>query len=357
MKLCDYGCGKEGIYQFKNGKLCCSIVVQKCIGHISKRSKKRKKNKPKKCNIIHKCDYGCNNPAIYIFNNKKYCCSIHWKSCPSQRKLQSAKYKFLDILNKIIKLKISKEYKKQKKLCYYGCDNEGRYLFDNGIFCCEKYSCQCPKIKNKNRMKGSDNHFYGKTHEIKSIELMKINSRLTINKIKNKYSLFSKIEEMRYNPQKVNEKEIQIHCKYSKCKNSKEKGGWFTPTKIQLYERIRQVEKDYGNGGCYLYCSDECKKSCILYSLHSDPFQDKTPLYTQEHQTWRKQVKKLDNNICQICGTKKDIHVHHIIPQKLEPFFSLDPINGICLCKKCHYKYGHKDGGCRTSDIAKEVCK
>lgn len=29
-QLCDYGCGKEGKYQFKNGKLCCSRNYQQC---------------------------------------------------------------------------------------------------------------------------------------------------------------------------------------------------------------------------------------------------------------------------------------------------------------------------------------
>jgi len=30
MKLCQYGCGKEAIYQFKNGTLCCSKYANSC---------------------------------------------------------------------------------------------------------------------------------------------------------------------------------------------------------------------------------------------------------------------------------------------------------------------------------------
>jgi hypothetical protein len=30
MVLCDYGCGKEAVYQFKNGKRCCSKYWQRC---------------------------------------------------------------------------------------------------------------------------------------------------------------------------------------------------------------------------------------------------------------------------------------------------------------------------------------
>ncbi len=31
MKLCDYGCGQEAKYQFKNGKWCCSSNYQSCV--------------------------------------------------------------------------------------------------------------------------------------------------------------------------------------------------------------------------------------------------------------------------------------------------------------------------------------
>lgn len=79
------------------------------------------------------------------------------------------------------------------------------------------------------------------------------------------YPTFSKIEEMRYNPITLDEKEIQVHCKNHNCPNSKEQGGWFTPTYQQLYERIRQIEHELGTDGSYLYCSDECKQICPLF--------------------------------------------------------------------------------------------
>jgi hypothetical protein len=31
MILCDYGCGQEARYQFKNGKWCCSSHANKCF--------------------------------------------------------------------------------------------------------------------------------------------------------------------------------------------------------------------------------------------------------------------------------------------------------------------------------------
>jgi hypothetical protein len=50
MKLCDYGCGKEAVYLFQNGKSCCSKNIIKC-SEIQKKwkntilnPKKEKKN-------------------------------------------------------------------------------------------------------------------------------------------------------------------------------------------------------------------------------------------------------------------------------------------------------------------------
>jgi hypothetical protein len=160
---------------------------------------------------------------------------------------------------------------------------------------------------------------------------------------------------MRYNPNKPGEKEIQVHCKNHLCKNSKEKGGWFTPSRIQLVERIRQIEHVDGNDGSYFYCCEKCKQLCPLYNLHSDPFKDIDYSYTNsEYQTFRKFVLERDNYTCQFCG-KKATDVHHERPQKLEPFFALDPDLAWSCCKKCHYKYGHKDE-CSTGNLANYLC-
>lgn len=37
---CSYGCGNEGIYKFKNGKVCCSEITNKCPKIRKKNSKK-----------------------------------------------------------------------------------------------------------------------------------------------------------------------------------------------------------------------------------------------------------------------------------------------------------------------------
>jgi len=42
MILCDYGCGREAKYQFKNGKWCCENHYSKCLKVREKSSKSHK---------------------------------------------------------------------------------------------------------------------------------------------------------------------------------------------------------------------------------------------------------------------------------------------------------------------------
>jgi len=257
-----------------------------------------------------------------------------------------------------------------KKLCDYGCGQEAKYQFKNGKWCCSKWHSSCQKIKKKNSNLNKGRIFSGETkRKIKLSKLGKKNPmygkttskkqknavRLSIRKIKEKYSFFSKIEEMRYNPNNPKEREIQVHCKNHLCINSKEQDGWFTPTYIQLYERIRHLEKDYGSGGCYFYCSEGCKNICPLYKLRSDPYKDGTLSYTQqEYQSFRQFVLERDNYECQFCG-EQATDVHHEKPQKLEPFFALDPDFAWSCCEQCHYEKGHSDE-CSTGNLASKIC-
>jgi len=275
-------------------------------------------------------------------------------------------------------------------LCDYGCGQKAKHQFKNGNWCCSSNIAKCPNMKlmgNNNpfygkkhseislvkmrKSKNGKNHpFYGKKHSEKSklkmssakmgmkqsrdvIDQQVKNRKLTIKYHKTKYPIFAKIEEMRYNPDKPGEKEIQVHCKNHNCPNSKEQDGWFTPTKMQFEERRRQIE--YGNGGSYFYCCEECKNECPLFNLRSDPNKEIETIYTlSEYQIFRREVLKRVNNKCEYCG-ETATHVHHSRPKKLEPFHSLDPDYGIACCEKCHYEKGHKDE-CSTGNLANKVC-
>jgi len=309
--LCDYGCGEKAIYQFKNGKWCCSIIWQKCDGFRNK---------------IKELVVGKNNPN-YGKNH-----SYEAKQKMSKKATGRVAWNKGISVNNKTKEVISEKLK-------------GRIPWNKG----KKNIYTELTLKKMRRRRVSE--------KVKN-KLSKLN-KITISKIEKKYPLFFKIEKMRYNPDNPGEKEIQVHCKNHNCKNSKEKSGWFTPTGIQLYERIRQLEKDYGNGGCYFYCSDNCKNICPLFRLNVNYItnEKQDSQYTQEeYQTFREFVLERDNNLCQYCG-EKAIHVHHERPQKLEPFFALDPFFAWACCKKCHYEKGHPKGTeCSSGGLANVVC-
>jgi len=253
--------------------------------------------------------------------------------------------------------------------CQYGCNQEAKYQLKNNKWCCSQSCNSCPGMRRKNSKSNMGRNItietrmklraynLGKKKSSDTIQKLRRKSKNTISKIKQKYPFFSTIEKMRYNPLIPHEKEIQVHCKNHNCKNSKERGGWFTPTYRQLAERIRQVEQVDGNGGSYFYCSEKCKETCILYrSQGADPFRNTKKIYTtNEYKQFRNYVLERDNYKCQYCGELAE-HVHHERPQKLEPFFALDPDFAWSCCEKCHYNKGHKDE-CSTGNLAILKCE
>ncbi len=346
-KLCEYGCGKEAKHQFKNGRWCCSIGTRYCPGVIKKRKNTLLKNpikiiKPKKIITDRKCDYGCNTNAKYYFQNEKYCCSENVAQCSFIRKINIKKNKGRKTWNKNKPRSIKTKQKISQK-------NKGNIAWNKGM---GEYLSKETRKKVADAHKGTIPWNRGKT--------------ITIKELKERYLTFVKVEEMRYEPGFEKEKIIQVHCKNNKCKNSKEQGGWFTPLRSQIENRRRAIEDINGLEGCYFYCSDKCKDECPLFNksvnqlIKVDQIRvghlEDSWYNSQEYQTWRNQVFKLDNNKCVWCG-KEAMIVHHILPQKIYPELSLDPENGLSSCQECHYKYGHRDKWCTTGYLSTLTCK
>jgi len=259
--------------------------------------------------------------------------------------------------------------------CEYGCGQEAKHQFKNGKWCCSKSvnSCKLMKLKNSNAnrgkiiyketrlkmrnsrlgkkdsketrerksisRKGEKNPMYGKIHPL----------RKTANDIINEHPFFAMIEEIRDDPET---NDVQVRCKLNTCSR------WFTPTYDQIRYRIYALENTNGNDGLFFYCSDECKNKCSVYNIKPSRIINNTEkLYTQaEYQTFRRFVLERDEYICQFCGEPAK-HVHHERPQKLEPFFSLDPDFAWSSCEVCHYEKGHPAGSeCSTKKIGLEVC-
>ena len=361
MPLCEYGCGQEAKYQFKNGKWCCSISNNSCPnmrkinrdlnkGRIVPKGRKMEKFISIESSEIL-CSYGCGNIAKYkTKKTKRYCCEDHISKCPVLKEKNRRKNKN----GNKDKQKFETFKNVDKKLCEYGCSNIAKYKNIKDKVCCSEYPSQCLKQRVINKEKN-----LGKKHteeELCEMREIQKKNRITIEQIKGRYPFFYKVEELRYNPNKeIEEREIQVHCKYYDCKNSKEKSGWFSPSKSSFISRIQSLEK-HGKDNSYFYCSQECKDLCpIFWSQGSDPYKETDLPYTQEeYQTFREHVLKRDNYKCQYCNKKAE-HVHHERPQKLEPFFALDPDLAWSCCQKCHYEKGHKDE-CSTGKLASKTC-
>ncbi len=326
------------------------------------------------------CNYGCGQEAKHQFKNGKWCCENNTSLCPNMKKINSEKNigRYISSLTKKklseanIGKKFSKDHRKKLSIAHKGKtlseehkikisrSNKGKDFSDEHR---EKlrlkrigkpgyYKGKTLSEKHKRKISKSNK---GKVFSSNHRQKLRNKSLYSISDIKNRNPLFSKIEEMRYNPYKVGKKEIQVHCKNHNCKNSKEQDGWFTPTPGQLYERKRGIEL-IGNDGSYFYCSEECKQTCPLYGLRSDPYKEIKTLYTQEeHQIFRNFVLERDDYICQYCE-EPATDVHHERPQKIEPFFALDPDFAWSCCEKCHYEKGHKDE-CSTGNLASKTCK
>jgi len=388
MRICEYGCGQEAKYPPRKGKTkwSCENTTNKCPEIKRKNIEKNKGRLPWNTGMKNGENIICSVCGKELYRSKAYIeslkyiknptCSVECRKIANKRKRGPNKKKTNPTKVSMINT---------NNLCEYGCNQSANYKLEfisGDKFCCSSHFLKCPENKRNKNYKKENHPNFGKSHsistkkkisnQIKYIILtdeeynknQSISKRITIRQIKQKYLTFSKIEEMRYNPDKPEEKEIQVHCKYHECKNSKEQDGWFTPTNI--YERIRQLESTNGNEASYFYCSDKCKQLCPLYNktvsqlIKLDQIKAgiiKEEYYTSsENKIYNKEVLKRADNLCEYCGQPAE-HVHHMRPQKLDPFFSLDPDYGVACCSKCHYKYGHETGTeCSTGNLASEVC-
>ena len=65
---------------------------------------------------------------------------------------------------------------------------------------------------------------------------------------------------------------------------------------------------------------------------------------SSQYLDFRKMVLERDKHVCQECGSKNRLHVHHIKPFSQYPELRFDVNNGITLCVNCHRKVHKKHG-------------
>ena len=69
-------------------------------------------------------------------------------------------------------------------------------------------------------------------------------------------------------------------------------------------------------------------------------------LITTDFRAWSRwqslqKVFVKEHNYCEMCGWKKKLNVHHIVPRHVDSSLALDWNNLITLCRECHFRFGH----------------
>jgi len=371
--ICDYGCGREAKYPPRKGMKgwCCSKNPQSCsevlkINILKNNEKKhsvKTRNKMSKKIPWNKGTTGLQKAWNKGINLSKDHCKklkeshlgqIPWnkgrKHSDETKEKISESLKGKSTWNK--GRKHSDETKEKMSLAHKGKDPWNKGLTN---------------IYSESTIKKMRDSTLGFKHTNETKEKMRISHKkpknlLSVKYIHDNYPLFSKVEDISTNKNGY----IQVHCKNHNCPNSKEQGGWFTPKHWQFYDRMQALEHLKGNGSHYFYCSEECKEECPLYGktvnqlIKEDQIRAgyiEDPWYSSsEYQIWRKYIFELDDGLCVYCG-QPATSAHHILPQKTHPNLSLDTENGISVCEKCHYKYGHRDPWCTTGKLSTLICE
>lgn len=332
--VCNYGCGKKAKFRFTNGKVCCSTIHTKCDAnkkHLSEKNSGKSNTGilfENNDNLI--CDFGCGQVAKYKFKNGKYCCSEMINSCDSVRKRMS--------ISMVGKTSKGIPIENSEILCEFGCNQIAKYKFKLGKYCCSEVWENCPNsrklnsenIKNlwkedsfKNKIvaaiRDSRDETFSENQRIKkikewddpnsklnSIERSKKLSRsktMGLEKLKNKYPDFISIRGEENVREDLETKQIIIKCDF--CEK------WFIPHREYLYEATFRSTTSLPY--FYMLCSEECfEKSGI---------QKKEWLFSEEFKKYKAYSYKV------IKETEKTVRKYgsHILNLNLRgKYFELD---------------------------------
>lgn len=125
-------------------------------------------------------------------------------------------------------------------------------------------------------------------------------------------------------------------------------------TKIKLYENNPWLKTEISNSVKRLWQNSEYRQTHIGPNHHwwkgglTKREETLAHALRVELRNWAKEVLERDNYICQMCGRKfrkNFLHAHHIKALSGYPSLALDVLNGLTLCKNCHFgtkSYGKK---------------
>jgi hypothetical protein len=314
------------------------------------------------------------SPAEYYlrFNPSRGKCKI----CGNDTKFISLSQGYRDHCSNKCTMNDPESREKGRLTCMknHGCENP---MQSNEIknkqeeTCLKNNGCKNPaqNIDIKNKRLKTNNINFGCDHPMQNKKIAAKNGkvrRLKFSKAKIKYPDVFLVEDLKEGL----DGEILARCRNANCKNSKENDGWFEVLAHQVISRNKGIKNsDFG----YFYCCEECKHECILYRKSAKQLENiLNPINTDNQASqsdllvWRNEVfnrQLLENlnhkeNFCEKCHSIENLHCHHEMPQKLYPGYSLDPINGVIFCEKCHFELGHTKGTeCSTGNLANKICK
>ena len=194
-----------------------------------------------------------------------------------------------------------------------------RYLLKKEIFLSNQKKYQ---LKNKDKKKKYDFEYRNKKAKYKTFS-----SRIKI---------YNYIEESQ-------EGFLIVKCHY--C------GNKFIPNNGQCKDRIYGIEKKGLFSENNFYCSDDCKEACPVYRTRKYFKNNKKRQKRETSKEFNDLVFNERNNECEKCGSKNNLHIHHIKGYTQYPELRFDLNNVLLLCKECH-KDIHKTKGCGYNDIS-----
>lgn len=119
------------------------------------------------------------------------------------------------------------------------------------------------------------------------------------------------------------------------------------------YDIIRAVKMDSGKR-ILIVNPFWIRRDCIQVSdFILDSFSDSKyqldmnniTIVDERRAEWSSEVKKANGYTCDICGSTKELHSHHLYNYADYTKLRYDISNGVCLCRQCHIAGFHKQYG------------
>lgn len=255
------------------------------------------------------------------------------------------------------------------KICDYCNELPAAYwMKSRNKWCCSRTTSGCPTMK-------------AKLKETKRLtKLLKEKYPLIdLNFVSARYPLAASVDikdgTLRWNKEK---QVVEARCTYFECKRE-----WYVVPMGHIDLREWALTPTNKNGGTKggdgykYYCDEKCRSLCFAHGKtgsmlykevvmrHMVDWEEDEEWYydgqtelakVSQKNLWRETCMIRDEWTCVRCGAPAE-HVHHEHPVKTHPMEVVDPDNGICVCRKCHYYHFHKGGEiCSLPNLSKKVC-